>query len=379
VRRGQNKTRLITQTKALDNTQTKIKNRHKNKQTKTSANLPKKDTKRDTSMRDLYGQLETLVQDHIENQLKNRHNGQLPYKRFSRRPSNTDLHILERHKRRIFGLIQTHVERYIGLSIYTKNDHSTTLMCNHLRYNTPGGAESSEGRSDNVPHPTFPAHPPRSQLSQIQKLHQPQATPQVKKMPQTQLEAVRDVQADILSTLKEASYFTNDTTRAHINSLHIDSFNKLKYRVKKMKVRCERAIRACTDGQTLAPRHRKFEYYYRLFGDLLEITHLELDRVLEISEYMEQQEDIIKFRSEHYNEYGYQSIQNRQATPLIQCNQNLQGSSCVNSPSSPEYSKASSSEDTEDSETDDSDTSSDTTKQYAWSVSSGSSDEETEE
>jgi hypothetical protein len=94
---------------------------------------------------------------------------------------------------------------------------------------------------------------------------------------------------------------------------------------------------------------------------------------------MEQQEDIIKFRSEHYNEYGYQSIPNRQATPLIQCNQNLQGSSSVKSPSSPECSKASSSEDTEDSETDDSDTSSDTTEQYAWSVSSGSSDEETEE
>jgi N-acetylmuramoyl-L-alanine amidase CwlA len=111
VRRGQNKTRLTTQTKALDNTQTKTKNRHKNKQSRTSENLPKKDTKRDTSMRDLYGQLETLVQDHIENQLKHRHNGQKPYKRFSRRPSNTDLHILERHKRRLFGLIQTHVEK----------------------------------------------------------------------------------------------------------------------------------------------------------------------------------------------------------------------------------------------------------------------------
>ncbi len=96
---------------------------------------------------------------------------------------------------------------------------------------------------------------------------------------------------------------------------------------------------------------------------------------------MEQQEDIIKFRSEHYNEYGYQSIQNRQATPLLQCTQNLQGSSSVKSPSSPEYSTASSIEDstTEDSETDDSDTSSDTTEQYAWFVSSGSSDEETEE
>jgi hypothetical protein len=141
------------------------------------------------------------------------------------------------------------------------------------------------------------SHKSKSFISHKQQ-HKP------KKMPHTQLEAVRDVQADILSTLKETSYFTNDTTRAHINSLHIDSFNQLKYRVKKIRVRCERAIRACTDGQTLAPRHGKFEYYYRLFGDLLEITHLELDRVLEIEEYMEQQEDIIKFRREHYNEYG---------------------------------------------------------------------------
>ncbi len=93
---------------------------------------------------------------------------------------------------------------------------------------------------------------------------------------------------------------------------------------------------------------------------------------------MEQQEDIIKIRSEHYNEYGYQSIQNRQATPFLQCTQTLHESSTAKSPSSPEYSRASS-EDTEESETDDSDTSSDTTEQFAWSVSSGSSDEETEE
>jgi hypothetical protein len=92
---------------------------------------------------------------------------------------------------------------------------------------------------------------------------------------------------------------------------------------------------------------------------------------------MEQQKEIIKFRSEHYNEYGYQSIQNRQATPFTQCYQNLQESSTAKSPSSPEYSKASSNEDsnTKDSETDNSDTSSDTTEQHAWSVSSDSSDE----
>ncbi len=106
----------------------------------------------------------------------------------------------------------------------------------------------------------------------------------------------RDVQADVLSTfLKEISYFTNDTTRAPINLLHIDSFRQLKHRVKKIKVRCERAILACTDGHLLSPRHGRFQYYHRLFGNLLKILQLELDRVLEIQEYMDQQEEIVKF------------------------------------------------------------------------------------
>ena len=130
-------------------------------------------------------------------------------------------------------------------------------------------------------------------------------------MSATQIDAIHDVQADVISTLKETSTFTYSTTRAHINSLHIDSFTQLKYRVKKFKVRCERAILACTDGHLLAPRHGKFQYYHRLFSDLLETVQLEFDRVLEIQEYMEQQEDIIKFRSDHYNEFGYKSIHNR--------------------------------------------------------------------
>ncbi len=295
MKTGQNKTRPKTQNVVLDEThQTKTKNRHKNKQTKDHANLPKKDTKRDTSLRDLFRQLETLIQSHTETQLKLHHNGIKIYRPSTRCPTNTKIHTLERQKRYYFRLIQQYVDKHIDLALHTKNDHSALFKRNHLqldnkRYND--GAGSSEGRSDNFPHPTPPAHPPRSQLSQLQKLHQPQPATQQTEMPHTQLEAVRDVQADILSILKDTSYFTNDTTRAHINLLHIDSFNKLKYRVKKIKVRCERAIRACTDGQTIAPRHGKFEYYYRLFGDLLEI-------VLEIQEYMEQQEDIIKFRSE---------------------------------------------------------------------------------
>ena len=199
-------------------------------------------------------------------------------------------------------------------------------------------------------------------------------------MPATQLDAIRDVQADVLSTLKGTSTFTYSTTRAHINSLHIDSFTQLKYRVNKFKVRCERAIRACTDGHLLAPRNGKFQYFHRFFSDLLETVQLELDRVLEIQEYMEQQE-IIKFRSNHYKEFGYKSIHNRQSTPFTQCYQNLMASvsstpaqspKLATSPSSPEYSRASSSSD----DSDDSDSESDATPKTAWSESSDSSSDE---
>jgi hypothetical protein len=86
-------------------------------------------------------------------------------------------------------------------------------------------------------------------------------------MPSDRLTAIIEVQADILSTLKKTSYFTNDTTRAHINSLHIDDFNRLKRNAKERRVRCERAIKACMDGQQLASRQTQYKYHHRLFAD----------------------------------------------------------------------------------------------------------------
>jgi hypothetical protein len=104
VKTGQhNKNRPKTQNTVLDNTQTKTKNRHKNKQTKESANSLKKDTKRDTSLRDLFRQLENLVQSHTETQLKLHHNGiKTNYKPITRCPTNTKIHTLERQKRHYF-------------------------------------------------------------------------------------------------------------------------------------------------------------------------------------------------------------------------------------------------------------------------------------
>jgi hypothetical protein len=157
--------------------------------------------------------------------------------------------------------------------------------------------------------------------------------------PSERMNAIRDVQADILSTLKDTSYFNNDTTRAHINSLHVDNFNRLKNTVRQKRVKCERAIRACIDGQLLAPKQTQYKYHYWLFADYHEILHIELDRIIEIAEYMNDQEDIIKFRTDHYREHGFNSIHNRQPKPFVQCYQNVSSTtSPPKSPTSPVYS-----------------------------------------
>jgi hypothetical protein len=72
----------------------------------------------------------------------------------------------------------------------------------------------------------------------------------------------------------------------------------LKSIAKWRKITCERAIKACIDGQHLAPRKTEYKYHYRLFADYLEILQIELDRIIEIQEYMEDQEDMIKFKTE---------------------------------------------------------------------------------
>ncbi len=87
---------------------------------------------------------------------------------------------------------------------------------------------------------------------------------------------------------------------------------------KERKIKCERAIKTCIDGQQLAPKQTQYKYHYRLFTDYLEILQIELDRILEIEDYMTDQEDIIKFKYEHYLVQRFHSIHDRASTPFIQ-------------------------------------------------------------
>jgi hypothetical protein len=52
------------------------------------------------------------------------------------------------------------------------------------------------------------------------------------------------------------------------------------------------------DGKMPAPRRSKHEYHCRLFDDLLEILHIEHDRLLEIEEAMASLRDLHEFRKE---------------------------------------------------------------------------------
>jgi hypothetical protein len=259
-----------------------------------------------------------LVQDHIENQLKHRHNGQKPYKRFSRRPSNTDLHILERHKRRLFGLIQTHVEKYIGLSTYTENDHSTTLMCNRLRYDTPGGAESSEGRCKDFPPPAPPARHPRSQLSQIQKLPQQQTPSPQTTMANTRMEAVRDIQSDVLSVLKRISKYTVDTPAHTLWNLPDHVVFSRYGQLNQFRRQCERAMQSCLDGQQVAPKVPKYMYFNRIFGDLLECLQMEHDRLETLKESFQ---ELLETRNAGHTPFNHTpaNTYSGNSTPLANC------------------------------------------------------------
>ena len=83
------------------------------------ANSKEKNTRIKTN---LFLTLENTVQDYIETELKNRHNGHKLRDLVSRCPCNTKHHISERYK--YFKMIQEQLDHNIRNMVNTKNDHS---------------------------------------------------------------------------------------------------------------------------------------------------------------------------------------------------------------------------------------------------------------
>jgi hypothetical protein len=97
------KHRQISQITISDNTKIKSKTRPKSSKCQDRNSTPPKHTKHDKNEKGLYRLLEIVVQDHSETQLSRRHNGHKPYRSFSRRPSNNEIHMLNRHKLHYFA------------------------------------------------------------------------------------------------------------------------------------------------------------------------------------------------------------------------------------------------------------------------------------
>jgi hypothetical protein len=114
----------------LDNIQTESKNRHKNHRFEKFLTSTKKHTKSDTILRHLFRQLEPLVQNHIEYQLKTHQIGNQFFVQNPNFQNHTNSKLLDRQIRATFCLIQANVNRYIDLQIKRLNDHSTPLVSN---------------------------------------------------------------------------------------------------------------------------------------------------------------------------------------------------------------------------------------------------------
>jgi hypothetical protein len=263
---------------------TKPKTRPKSSKCKDRNSTPPKHRKHDINEKGLYRLLEIVIEDHIETQLSHRHTGHKPYRRFSRCPSNTEIHMLNRHKRHYFCMIQHYVQQYIDFALDTKNDHSVTPMTNRLRYDTPGGAVSRRGGREIFSPPALASHPPRSKLSQLQKLLQQQAPSPHTTMANTRMEAARNIQSDVLSILKRISKYTVDTPAHNLWNLPDHEVFSRYGQLNQFRRQCERAMQSILDGQQVAPKVPKYMYFNRIFGDLLECLQMEHDRLETLKE-----------------------------------------------------------------------------------------------
>jgi hypothetical protein len=140
--------------------------------------------------------------------------------------------------------------------------------------------------------------------------------------PNTRLEAIRDTQDDILSSLKRISRYTTDVNTKKLYAMSYEDFNRKHTALPRYKRLCERTIKVTMDGQMLAPRRTKLEYHYRLFGDLQEILQYEHDRLLEIEEAMDSLRDLHEFRQQNIfhpvketEEKELKPVKNRPPTP----------------------------------------------------------------
>ena len=136
--------------------------------------------------------------------------------------------------------------------------------------------------------------------------------------PNTRQEAILEVQRDILDSLKRLSKYTTDTSMKKLHQMPFDVFERKQNALPQFKRLYKRTLRATRDGQKLAPRNTKHEFYYRLFEEFVDLLDMQNDLLLEIEETTDSLRELHEFRKNNLTKHTYEfkPVKDRPPTPL---------------------------------------------------------------
>ncbi len=112
--------------------------------------------------------------------------------------------------------------------------------------------------------------------------------------PNNRIEAIRDIESDILDSLKRLGRFTTDTTNKKLQFMTHENFTKKHASLPQFKRLCERTIRAARDRQQLAPRFGEHGFYYRLFENFADVLQEQHNQILDIQESTDNLRDLFE-------------------------------------------------------------------------------------
>ena len=140
--------------------------------------------------------------------------------------------------------------------------------------------------------------------------------------PSKRIEAILDIERDILDSLKRLSKFTTEMTARKLQAMHYDVFNRKYAALPQFKRLCNRTIRAARQGQQLAPRRTKHDTYNRLFEEFGYLLDLQNDQLLELEETMDSLREFHEYRKNNSVQQTreFKPVKDRPPTPLPKLN-----------------------------------------------------------
>ena len=103
-----------------------------------------------------------------------------------------------------------------------------------------------------------------------------------------------------------------------LHAMPFDVFTRKQAALPQFKRLYKRTLRATRDGQKLAPRNTKHEFYYRLFEEFVFLLDMQNDQLLEIEETMDSLVELHEYRKQTLTQHAYEfkPVKDRPPTPL---------------------------------------------------------------